>query len=163
MDVGDDLTKEVPLRLSTLCHLYEIDQSDPLWERRLLMTLLARHVPGFGQKMPRLPDNDDAFTIDIIDAALDHYEQVEGRRPPVESVVVELVADKTPQWPIAGKSKERLLRIYSGRNASKTPDNKVAVLLSKFMASSKALREAAPDSHAALLHEAIKRRSSAKR
>ena len=158
MDAGDDLTTEVPRRLSAICGLYGIDESDPLWERRLLMTLLARHVPGFGQRKPRLPVEDNDAIIAIIDETRDRHERNDGRRPSVEAVVVELQANPPP--PIKGKSRERLLRIYSGgHSAGHDPDNKSVARLGRMMASSKSLREAPPDSHAALLHAA----SSAKR
>lgn len=169
MKVGDDLTVEVPNRLASICKFYGIDQTNSLWERRLMMTLLGRHVKGFWEEMPRLPQNDDAFIVEIIDQTLDHYGKINGVRPSVESVITELMEDQL-QKPIAGKSLGRLLRIYSGRERpykhasdsitkKKQPNNSVATLVFRCMRSSKALNNAPKNSHAVLLRESYRRRN----
>ena len=156
LDLGDDFTTEVPARLAAICTLYDIDQNDPLWERRLMMVLLKRHVRGFGVRSKRLPDLDDGWIIEIIDTIKDHYEAKEGRRPSTEAAVADLVASHGGQAPIAGKGQERLMRIYSGRNEKKS-NSKYAELFARFAKAQRKLMALPADSHARILGETSKR------
>ncbi len=66
MSPADDFTIEVPRRLASLCKLYKIKQADPLWERKLLMTLLHRHINGFRFQAKRKGTVDNIFLIETL-------------------------------------------------------------------------------------------------
>jgi hypothetical protein len=112
---SSDFTIEVPKRLSAICELYGVDQADPLWERRLLMVLLHRHVAGFQVKPPRGPTMDNLFIIEIIDGLKAHHENQTGRRPSTDAVVTEMMEVQAINPIIAGLTHSRIMRIYSGR------------------------------------------------
>lgn len=114
MSPADDFTIEVPRRLASLCKLYKIEQADPLWERKLLMTLLHRHIKGFRFQAKRGNTVDSVFLIDEIDVLKDQYEEKTGIRPSTDAVVTEMLSFKKENPDIADMTRPRLMRIYSG-------------------------------------------------
>lgn len=159
----DNLVDEIPKRLSAACKLYGIDQSDPLWERRLLMTMLHRHVPGF-QYRATVPERiDNAFVIETIDALKDFHEEREGVRPSTDAVVQEIMDSPragNPAFVQMGDS--RLMRIYAGRNEFEKDEfersNQLAGNLDSVRKANRDLEEASADSHARLFLEQYRKR-----
>jgi hypothetical protein len=155
-----DLTVEVPARLEALCKFYGIALDDPLWERKLLLTLAQRHVPGLGYRHPRKETRDAAFLIECINGLRDKHEVESGIRPSAEAVITEIL--EAPGSEFKGLTVARAKRIYydAGQATAVSASVNASVQrLSTHLKHSKKLGQAPADSHASLFNELNRQRN----
>lgn len=129
MSITDDIVEEVPRRLEKICELYGIDQNDPLWERRLLMTVLHRHVEGFEvARMKRGALDEDHF-IDIVDQLMEQSKR-NGSPLPSKTIIGRLQqsGSDSPEAKVAFAPASRgyLETVYSNRNSKDAKRRRLA-------------------------------------
>lgn len=158
----DDLTVEIPARLAALRALYQIADDDALWERKLLLTLAHRHVPGFGRRRKRKEQVDDDLFIELVDQVRADHEEATGNRLSADAAITQILADnRSNQW-LGTLSHSRAMRIYSGRRQLEQRELRALqqslANLRKGLAEEEALDKAPVDSAARLFAEMLSRR-----
>lgn len=164
LDPTANLAAEIPARLSALCTLYGVDQRDPVWERKLLMTLAHRHVKGFCVKRRRRATVDSVGLIELVDSVRDHFEEIEGRKPSAEAAIAFIFESPDAAAWFGSMRRQRALRIYSGRREVLDHATREAVRqgneFAKVIRQELLLDQAPVDCHARILRDIIRRRHS---
>lgn len=162
LELTADLTVEIPARLAALCALYRIDANDPLWERKLLVTLAHRHVPGLQCTRKRKEQVEDVILVELVDEVRCIHEAATGDRLPAKAAVAQVLFENRSHPWFGNLSQGRAMRIYSGRRelarAEQRAMERTLLALRKIKEAEEALDKAPADSAARLFAEMLSRR-----